>query len=219
VAATITLQSYLTQCQRLLHDATGAFFSQSELTSYINDARYRLCRDTACLRQYQTDAAIKNQELYTFATLPNGAHTYDVMNINLIWGNTRVPLYYLPWTDFNAKLRYWTNYIGRPIAWSFYNASDSYYLGPVPDQNYVTELDTSVVPAALVNTTDVDTIQDVYTSPVAFYAAHLAKYKEQAFGEAEIFLQMYNRKMLNVRASTYTRRMFSPYATAYGYSR
>lgn len=219
MAATTTLQTYLTQCQRLLHDATSAFFTQSELTDYINEARYRLCRDTACLRLYQTDTAIKNQEVYTFATLSQAStyETYDIINIDLIWGNSRVPLYYMAWTEFNARLRYWTNYIGRPVAFSFYNASNSYYIGPIPDQNYSIECDTSIAPNALVNTTDVDTIQNSFTSPVAFYACHLAKFKEQAYGEAEIFQNQYTRKMLNVRATTYTRRIFSPYANQWGF--
>ena len=217
MSATTTLQTYLTQCQRLLHDATNAFFSQAELTDYINEARYRLCRDTACLRLLQTDTALANQEAYTFATLSGAAtaETYDIININLFWGNSRVPLYYLPWTDFNAKMRFWVNYVSRPIAWSFYNASNSYFLGPVPDQNYTIECDTSIAPEALVNTTDVDTIQNSFTSPVAFYACHLAKFKEQAYGEADIFREQYVRKALNVRATTYTRRLFSPYAVMY----
>lgn len=215
-ASTVTLQDYLIRCQQLLHDATGAFFTQAELTSYINDARDRLARDTGCLREYQTDTAIANQEVYTFATLANGANTFDALSINLIWGNSRVPLYYLPWTNFNAKLRYWQNYVGRPLAFSMYQTGLSYYLGPKPDQNYAIELDTATVPNPLVNTTDVDVIPNTLISPVAYYACHLAKFKEQAFGESEIFHQQYIKKVQNVTATSYQRRMFSPYATEYG---
>lgn len=215
MASTVTLSAYITECRQLLHDATGAFFTDQQLTGYINQARYRLARDSGCLRQLQTDTALQNQEVYTFATLANGNNTFDVLNINLIWGNTRVPLRYLPWTQFNAELRFWQNYVGRPIAFSVYGIANSYYISPVPDQNYTMELDTIVKPAAMANNTDVDTIPDIFTSPVSFYACHLAKHQEQAYGEAEIFKQEYIKKLQNVIATSYTRRIPNPYSTPY----
>lgn len=215
MAATATLQEYLTEVRFLLHDATGAFYTDAELTTCINIARDRLARDTGCLRQLQADATVISQEVYTFATLPNGANTFDVLNINLYWGNTRVPLRYLPWTQFNAELRFWQNYVGRPIAFSLYASSRSYYISPVPDQVYAIELDTTVVPAAMANLQDIDTIQNTWTSPIAFYAAHQAKYKEQAYGESEIFKQEYINKARNVLSTNYTRRMPNPYSTVF----
>lgn len=215
MAATATLQDYITECRQLLHDATGAFFTDTELTGYINIARDRLARDTGCLRQLQLDVTVTGQEVYTFATLPNAANTFDVLNINLYWGNTRVPMRYLPWTQFNAELRFWQSYVGRPIAFSMYASSTSYFISPTPDQAYVIELDTVVVPVPLVLPTDVDTIPNTYTSPVAFYACHQAKYKEQAYGESEIFKQEYINKARNVLATNYTRRVPNPYSTPY----
>jgi hypothetical protein len=209
-----TLGNYITECRRLLHDANANFYTDSELTDYINSGRNRLVRDTGCLRSYQTTATVTSQEVYTFSTLPQGAMTMDVLNINLIWGNTRVPLRYLPWTQFNAELRFWQNYSGRPIAFSMYGPT-SYYLGPNPDQVYSMELDTVIMPTDLVSTSDVDQIPDPWTTPVAFYACYKAKYKEQSYGEAEIFKQEYQRQAQSVLATTYTRRMPNPYSTPY----
>jgi predicted Zn-dependent protease len=62
-----TLSGYITECRRLLHDANANFYSNPELTDYINQARQRLVRDTGCLRTYQTSATVTNQEVYTFA--------------------------------------------------------------------------------------------------------------------------------------------------------
>ena len=208
------LSDYITECRRLLHDATGAFYSDAELTDDINIARNRLVRDTGCLRQLQADATVTNQEVYTFDTLVNGANTFDVLNINLYWGNTRIPLRYLPWTQFNAELRFWQNYVGRPIAFSLYGQR-SYYLAPVPDQIYATELDTIVAPNALVDNSTVEQIPLQFTGPVAFYACHQAKFKEQAYGESEIFKQEYIKKVQNVLATTYSRRIPNPYSTPY----
>jgi hypothetical protein len=135
----------------------------------------------------------------------------DVLNINLIWGNSRVPLLYRPWSDFNAQLRYWQNYQGRPIAYSMYG-TQMFYLGPIPDQVYSMELDTVIEPTALVNVADTDTIPDIWTQPVAYYASHVAKFKEQSYGEAEIFKQQYIKNAQNLLASTFTRRLPSAYS-------
>lgn len=208
------LSDYITECRRLLHDANGVFYSDQELTDYINSARKRLVRDTGVLRELQSDVTVTNQEAYTFATLPYGLKTIDAININLYWGNTRIPLRYLPWTQFNAELRFWQNYVGRPIAFSMYGLN-KYFLAPVPDQEYVTELDTVILPEDLVDNDSIEQIPDPFTNPVAFYACHQAKYKEQSFGESEIFKQEYTKRTQNVLASTYTRRMPNPFSTPY----
>lgn len=209
-----TLQSYITQCRRLLHDANANFWSDSELTDYINAARERLVRDTGCLRTIQTVNTVTNQEVYQFSALPSGIQTMDILNINLYWGNTRIPLRYLPWTQFNAELRFWQNYIGRPIAFTVYG-QQAFYLAPVPDQVYAMELDTIILPTALVNTSDVDPIISPWTDPVAYYACHTAKFKEQSYGEAEIFLNQYKAKAMSVINTSFTRRMPDPYSTPY----
>ena len=49
-----TLSSYITEVRRLLHDANGVFWSDSELTDYINSALERVVRDTGCLRTLLT---------------------------------------------------------------------------------------------------------------------------------------------------------------------
>jgi len=209
-----TLQTYITQCRRLLHDANANFWSDSELTDYINAARERLVRDTGCLRTIQTVNTVANQEVYQFSALPSGIQTMDILNINLYWGNTRIPLRYLPWTQFNAELRFWQNYYGRPIAFTVYG-QQAFYLAPVPDQVYAMELDTIILPTALVNTADVDPIISPWTDPVPYYACHTAKFKEQSYGEAEIFLNQYKAKAMSVINTSFTRRMPDPYSTPY----
>ena len=279
-----TLQSYITEVRRLLHDANANFYTNSQLTDYINGARARIVRDTGCLRSMQTistpctpvaggatpviwaagltvntndyvfsniyiykvmtggvlgttvppypsgtniyppttpftdgTATLQyagNCEIINYAALPQGLLTLDVLNINLYWGNSRIPLRYMPWTDFNARLRYWQNYIGTPVAYSIYGQS-TVYIGPIPDQSYTLDLDTVLLPVDLVNLSDTDTIDDPYTSPVKYYAAYTAKYYEQSFGEAEIYLGQYKQQVQAVQASVYTRRMPNPYSSPY----
>ena len=276
-----TLSSYITEVQRLLHDANSVFWSTSELTDYINDARERVARDTGCLRTLQitatpisntgvaatiwtagatvtagefvfnnifiyevtvsgvlgstappypaagytfppstafTDGTATLQysgpaEIIPYATIATGT-TLDILNVNIYWGNSRIPLRYLPWSNFNAQLRYWQNYVGRPVCFSVYG-QNTIYVGPVPDQAYVVEIDSTILPTALsLSAPNVnDQIQDPYTTPVAFYAAYKAKYKEQSYGEAEIYKQEYNKQVQAVLNSVYTRRIPDPYST------
>jgi len=333
-----TLQGYITQVQRLLHDANGNFYSQQQLTDYINSARERVVRDTGCLREiivsqvpcqippgstingviptypvtwqantlyslnqfifsniyiYQV-TSINNPVTWTnnsnaavqwtnnsgnvvqwkpsiFSGLsgssappyPSGPNnnnyppnteflngqlglTYvgnceniywnsltnlmgssplaassgntilDIVNINLYWGNTRIPLRYLPWTQFNAELRFWQNYIGRPIAFSVYGQGNI-YISPVPDQSYQIEIDCIVLPLNLLlaDPLQPDTINDPFSTPVQFYAAYLAKYYEQSYGEAEIYKQEYIKHIQSVLVSINTRRMPNPYSVTY----
>ena len=285
-----TLSGYITEVRRLLHDANGNFWSNQDLTAYINSARERTVRDTGCLRYIRQVNLLQNVETFNLNDLPNGylgsvtvtsagsgyttaptvtvsspssalgvpatavavldtnggvasiavtnpgsgysaaptitltgnatatgtlsttpSRNLDTLNVNIYWGNSRVPLLYRPWTQFNTELRYWQNYIGRPIAFSYYG-QNQIYVQPVPDQTYVAELDTVVLPDELVADNTVDVIQDPYTSVVKFYAAYLAKYQEQAYGEAEIFKAEYKSQVQAVLNSTFTRRMYSPYS-------
>jgi hypothetical protein len=155
-------------------------------------------------------------EIIAYAALPNGQNTLDVMNVNVYWGNSRIPLRYLPWTNFNAQLRYWQNYVGRPVCFSIYGQGQI-YIAPIPDQSYAIEIDTVIMPTPLTTAapSTVDTIVSPYTSPVAFYAAYKAKYKEQSYGEAEIYKQEYMKQVNSVQNSVFTRRIPDPYSSPY----
>lgn len=303
-----TLSSYITDVRRLLHDANANFYTDQQLTDYINSARERVTRDTGALREivvaqtpcqvapgstinnatpanptiwvantavtlntfvfsnifiYQYTTAgtsgstapaypasgtnnysnyppttafadgtaqltyVGNCENISYAALtqlmgssplsPSSGNTVlDIVNINLYWGNTRVPMDYLPWSDFNARLRFWQNYIGRPLAYSIYG-QQQIYLGPVPDQTYQIEIDCVVLPnnLNLSTSTATDVLNDPYTKPVQFYAAYLAKFYEQSFGESEIYKQEYQKQINSVLNSVFTRRLPSAYSSPF----
>ena len=288
-----TLNNYITEVQRLLHDSNANFYSTAQLTDYINSARERVVRDTGALRtiqvtqvpcqvpatntinsatpaqptawvanatvtantfvfnnifiyQYITGGTssstapayptgntnyppstafddgtatlqyVGNCENIFYAAMPQGSETLDVININLYWGNTRVPLDYLSWTDFNARLRFWQNYIGRPLAYTTYGQGNI-YVGPVPDQTYQIEIDTVILPTALTqtNANATDSIVDPYSTAVKFYAAYLAKFYEQSYGESEIFKQEYLKQATSILNTTFTRRIPSVYSSPY----
>jgi len=111
-------------------------------------------------------------------------------------------------------LRYWQNYVGRPICFSMYG-QQAIYIAPIPDQLYYIEVDTNILPTALSlnNPTQTDSIIDPWSTAVQYYAAYKAKFYEQSYGEAEIFKQEYNKHILNVLNSTFTRRIPDPYSS------
>ncbi len=210
-----TLSEYITETRRLLHDVNGNFWTDQELTDYINDARGHTVQDSGCRRVLQSFTLSVGDETIDYSDLPQGNNTIDILNINLYWGDSRWPMYYMAWTDFNAQLRFWQNYNGRPIGFSIYGAK-TIYIGPKPDQVYEIELDTVVLPSPLVTGSQSDTdIQSPFYEAVAYYAAHKAKYQEQSYGESEIFKQEYTKQILGALNSTFTRRLPSVYQSGY----
>lgn len=210
-----TLQTYITQCQRLLHDPNASMWTIPELTDYINEARNRICEDTKCLRALQTGISLTaGQELYTINTiLPAVAgQVVDILGISLYWGNTRFKLNYKAFTQFDAELRAWQNYQTRPCFFTRMGALQV-YVGPVPDQTYVTDWDVAIQPPVLVNSTDVETIPPPFTEPVQYYACYKAKFKEQSLGEAKIFKDEYRASGMRAQRVFMTRVIQNPYST------
>ena len=78
-----TLAGYITDTRRLLHDVNANFWTDAELTSYINDGRNTLVRDTGCNRVLQSYNAPYNVETIDFSALPEGSKTIDILKINL----------------------------------------------------------------------------------------------------------------------------------------
>jgi len=209
-----TLSGYITQTRRLLHDVNANFWTNAEITDYVNDGRLELIQDTGCNRVLQTYTLPQGTETIDFSVLPEGDKTIDVLNLILYWGNTRIPLYYLPWTDFNAQLRYWQTYTGRPVSFSMYGPK-KIYIAPTTDQTYQAEFDTVVLKDPLTDADPVETLPNVFTEAVPFYAAYMAKYQEQSYGEAEIFKQEYQKRIIAALNTTFTRRLPTPYISGY----
>ena len=282
----ITLSSYITTVRRLLHDSTGKYYTDAQLTDYINTARSAVCADTKCNRQLQTINLSQGLERYNYgsvtgfivsaggtgfittpgvvltpavgdpgtgaagtATLSAGAvsvinataggsgylaapsvsfsggggvnanasativqaNTYDILNVYLTWGNTRFQLDWMAFSEFSTKIRCWTTFQSRPTVFSTYGQG-AFFVGPVPDQPYICELDTSLNPTALVNSTDVESsIVFPYTEPVPYYAAFVAKLQEQSMEDSKKFDLLYSQMMTRAVGRSFTRRLPSMY--------
>jgi len=207
------LTTYQTQVQRLLHDTSGNYWPLAELTDYINEARNRVAQDAKCLRQLVPSLALTAQtEMYVPQTFLGslGPSLVDVMGITLYWGNQRVKLNYYPFTKFDALFRPYAQYYQRPVAFTRMGATLVWF-GPNPDQAYVTDWDVAVIPNALVTDATVEQLPVPFQEPVQYYAAFKAKWKEQAQGEAAIFMQQYSAMMRMCYRGFMTRVITNPY--------
>ncbi len=134
-------------------------------------------------------------------------NTYDIIEVSVVWGSERYQLDWYPFSQLSKYIRTWlaTNYQRQPIAWAVYG-EQQIFISPPPDQSYLCELDTIILPTDLVDNTTNDPIPVLNQDCIKFYAAHLAKFNNEAYGEAEIFKARYTEKMLNCQAA-YTRRI------------
>lgn len=149
----------------------------------------------------------------TGATIAVGilnVNTYDILTINLQWGNQRYQLLWRVWSEFSAIFRGYTEttYTRQPVGWSAYGDT-GIFIGPPPDQSYPVEFDSVILPAAISGST-VDPIPVIVQDPIPFYAAYLAKLNSQSYGEAESHKSTYTQKMLEC-SSIYQRRIPSAY--------
>lgn len=211
----MALSTYRTELRRLLRDANGRFWSNDELNDYINQSRKQVATDTHCLRSVEDVAFTNGDETYAWASFTSlGVRAVDMLNLTVIWGQQRVPMMWAPWTEFNARYRVWVTNESRPCVWSMTGSlpSATIYVQPVPDDDYDGEADVAYIPVDLVDDTTVDEIVYPFTKPVAYYAAHLAKFKEQSYGESQIFIAQYARLAMEC-INTYTRKLPNVYSS------
>ena len=206
------LSQYQTQVRRLLNDAQKNYWTDGELTDYINDAREQTAVDTLCVRQFQNGILKAAQEKYEYTdvglALPQGNQVVDMINITIIWGNTRFPLGYAPFTLFSGMFRQWVGYQRVPVAFTIYNATQ-FWVAWTPDIDYQAEFDTAIIPLRLANDNTVDTIPHRYDQAVKFYAAYQARFKLQQYTEAERMRKEY--EMMTARLGAMPPRRI-PYA-------
>jgi hypothetical protein len=205
MAVTLNLSTYIAQTRRLLHDANANFWTDSDLTSYINDARLKVVMDTGALRLLQSFTLTASVESYSYTALPT-QQVLDILGITILWGNTRYPLGYRAFSELSAQFRPYQGWTQMPMVFSVYG-QNTFYVGPAPDQAYTAEIDTILAPNALVDDSTVEQILYPYTEPVPYWAARMAKLNKQSFQEAAVFEQLYRQRVFDVLHGSFTRRL------------
>ena len=206
------LSDYINGTRLLLHDARINYYTDADLTLYINKARCRVAADSGCYRIMRPVTLTAGTETYPLTYIPlfgaSAGQINSVMNIFVIWSNIRYKLRPCSWMEFNQKYRVYTTATYSDVPMAYSQLSQTIYLAPVPDAAYVAEFDLSLVPEDLVDDSDYDTsvIPLSLEFPVQLYAAHLAKMYDQSIDEARALFAMYAQHMVMNAMSPINRR-------------
>jgi len=229
-----TLGTYLVRTRRLLHDlpqgyipnpantTKQTYYSDYDLTSDINDSINQRDLWGGGTRSYQAGIPLTiGQDTYTFPALfptlyAAGQTVLDVVNVILIYGNTRVPLNNPSFTDLTTKARALVNYQNRPWGFTRYGAA-AIYIAPAPGAIYTCDFDTVLLSTTLVTANDPDPLPFPYTPPVPYYAAYLAKLNMRRFDEAETFFGYYIRAMRDIEGARVGQMLSAYQQTRGGY--
>ena len=140
-------------------------------------------------------------------------NAYNVLFINVIWGNQRYQLRFRGFTLFNAYLRSQIGYQTRPGTFTMAPTTmQQVYIQPVPDQVYAAEWCVFTLPRPLVLTTDVDNqVLQPQADAVQYYAAFLALMSLQNFGQADYMMKLYDRRVPKIIIGTGGIRIPNPY--------
>lgn len=158
------------------------------------------------------------QEVYSYSSIdlsmnPGCEAVYFVRSLAVLFSNYRYPLAIYPFSIYQAKIRqYPYQYQYVPAFASNYGqgTSGSFYMYPLPSQDYQYEADCQVIPSDLIDDNSYEAIPQPWTDAVPYFAAHLAYLELQNFQLAEYYLGLYDKMAL--RYSEYARpgRIINP---------
>jgi len=206
-----TLSEYLLNTRRLVRDANAQYWSDAELTTYINWAMKQRDRDSLMNRSIQTTDLTIDQNLYQFNASPFNVSTIDVLSIIVLYGNMRVRLEERVYEEAASLYQPTSSYSGLPTVFAKFGANQV-YIAPMPNQAYEAEFDTAVVATDLTVAADADPLPYPWTDPVPFLAAHFARYSLQQYDEAEAMMKAYNDRMTGIFAGARSQMVPYPYS-------
>jgi len=205
-----TLNSYITDVRRLVHDANATYWTNDDLTSYVNRAVKQRDIDTSIRRELVVAPLIQGVSFYNLQNY--SLRAIDIVSLTIYYSNLRVVMEQLSYSEMVGSSGYLSilNYTDVPRAFARYGQMDI-VLGPVPNQPYTTEWDLLVFSPELVLPTDDDGAIYPWTDPVPFMAASFAKFEMQQYDEADKFREMYDRRIVEMLGGARGMMNASPY--------
>lgn len=145
----------------------------------------------------------------------------DILSITVIWGDERIVHEWMPFTMFQTFCRQLVNQLNVPSVFTMHQGIQQVFLFQIPDQAYTMEWDVSTLPSPLVALPDSDTqVIAPWNDAVQLFAAHLAIASLQNYGMADYWYSgdpqrpgKYDRRIRQLPATAFTRRIFNPYRT------
>lgn len=153
----------------------------------------------------------QGQEVYPFSGIdvsafPGVASVFAIQSIAILYSNYRYALPVYDFSTYQAKIRqYPFQYQYVPaFASQFGQGTDgSFYVYPLPSQNYQMEFDCFCMPQNLVNDLSVEAIPQPWQDVVPYYAAHLAYLELQNMNSAAYYMKLFDD--MTLRKSQYAR--------------
>ena len=201
-AYTETLATYRTRFLREVRDPTQQYFStQSDIDAWINEAiRWRDLWSGGS-RAYKAAVPLTvGLDLYDFAVLFPNDTVLDLVNLWLLWGNTRLPMSEGSLTEVTSRARPLVTYNNIPAMWCRYGAS-KLFIATAPSAAYTADFDVATLSGTLVLAADADPLPYPYTEPVSKYAAYNAKQNQRRFDEADVFYAEAVRALQDIEGS------------------
>jgi hypothetical protein len=200
------LTSYLLKTRQLLQvpDAPVTLYPDTDLISFLNEARKQTAGEGDCIRVLGTLNTTIGQRNYDFTSINTGTSSANgvqgplrleqmlyAVGDGFLWFRSR------PWPWFMSfKLSNPVPTPGVPQVWSQYGqgSTGSFYLDPPPDFVYALTIDCVCLPIDLVDDTTVEAIPPLWQTAVPFYAAYLALLSAQSAqrqGDADRMIARY----------------------------
>lgn len=206
-----TITEYLTRTKQLLQNpgsAASKLFSDALLTDAINHSRSQIAGEGECVRNYATIPAATNARSLNFSAIALAAPTTGIAGVlnvrqalvQLGDGSSWMQPRPFPWFTF-YRLNVIVPPTGLPAEWSQFGqgVTGSIYIDPLPDQDYVLNLDCVCYPEDLTDDADTEVLPYPWTDCVPFYAAYYAYLGAQRVADADKIYQRYEQYMTRAR--------------------
>jgi len=181
------LYAYQQQTELLLSDVRQLTFNTGDLQTWINIARRQLAGEAACIRRIGSLALVASQQVYNFSsiTISDSTGIGNVLNVRTAWivagsGQLWIRPRSFKWFSL-YELNNSNPQEARPEVWAQFGqgVSGTIYFSNVPDSDYTVNLDCTCLPINLASNTDTETIPDLWTDAIPYFAAYLAVLSSQ----------------------------------------
>lgn len=181
-------------------DATGSGAAATPTMSFINQLN-------------------EGQEVYNFSDInvsmfPGCGAVYAIKSVSVIYSNYRYSLPCYSFSTYQAMIRQYPfqyQYVPTFCAQFGQGTSGSFFMYPLPSQQYQLEFDCLALPQDLLDNTSEEALPMPWTDAVPYFAAHLAFTELQNYNVAKFHLDLYEK--MSLRYSQYARpgRVVNPY--------
>jgi hypothetical protein len=203
-----TLGDYLVSTRRLLKDSTAAYWTDNDLTEFINKAMRQRDRDTGMNRQFVPYPLTQGKSSYDASAVH--PRVLDIFGIYYYNGNFRYALSEVSFTDLQAIIAPYRTFTQWPVAFAKHGPL-GIVIGPTPSQTFEGEWDCITYSQGLSSPENADPLPYPWTDPVPFLAASFAKIEMQQVDQAQQFEEQYTRRLTEIVNSTRSRMLANPY--------